>query len=69
MAIWKQVKELTDTEKKMRNFLQIQYDIKHRNGNKDAALEYEGMVRLANHLVSPRRWTARASVVILVEEV
>ena len=68
--MWKQVKELTDTEKTIRNFLQIQHDEKRRYvDNKDAALEYEGMVRLADHLVSPRRWTTRAGVVVLVEEV
>lgn len=66
--MWKQVKELSDIEKKMRNYLQIEYDNKQRSGDKDAALEYEGMVRLANHLVSPRLWTTRASVVILVDE-
>lgn len=68
--MWKQVKELTKTEDDIRWYLQNEYDdVQKYKGNDYLSAGYEGMMRLANCLVSPRRFVTRAGVMILVEEV
>lgn len=68
--MWKQVKELTELESELRYHLQIEHDTMQKyKGDSSISAGYDGMMRLANCLVSPRRFVTRAGVMILVEEV
>ena len=68
--MWKQVKELTAMEDEMRFHLQMEYDtMQEFKDDSHISAGYNGMMRLANCLVSPRRFVTRAGVMILVEEV